>query len=352
MTVQDIPLPPTIRPDPARDRWGRYVLESPVTGEKQSYTRVSTLKSAMQDTYGLNQWKLRTTLQGIGYHQLATEEQVKANGGTRLVDRITRLVAEEADMSPTNFTRALGDLVDEAFDIGGGKWAADMGTAFHAWGEFVDLGLGTIEEVPLMFRSHVQAYLDAIAAAGILVHPEYIERIIVNEAYGVAGTFDRVYQLADGTLAVGDIKSGKSIDLGWLEIAQQMAAYQTADVMLNDADEWVPLPELRTDFAVIAHCPITIEPARCNLVTIPLKHGREALDDSLAVRSWRTFEQKNRTTFSTEFTMPTPTTILVSRINTASTADELAALYDEYSEIWTDAHTLLGKRRLSRVTTP
>lgn len=350
MTVQDIPMPPTIRPDPARDRWGRYVLHSPVTGEKQSYTRVSTLKSAMQDTYGLNQWKLRTTLQGIGYHQLATDEQVKANGGTRIIDRLTRLVAEEDDMTPTNYNRALEALVDEAFDIGGGKWAADMGTALHAWCEFVDLGLGTVEDVPAMFRSHVQAYLDAIKAAGILVRPEYIERIVVNEAFGVAGTFDRVYELADGTLAVGDIKSGKSIDLGWLEIAQQMAAYQTADAMLDDADEWVELPDLRIDYAVIAHVPVTIEPARCTLVPIPLAPGRSALIDSQTVRNWRETERKQRTTFGTEFQLPTPASLLNQAINAAGSAEELAALYEQHSEIWTDAHTLLGKRRLSSVT--
>lgn len=349
MTVQDIPLPPTIRPDPPRDQWGRYVLTSPVTNERQSYTRVSTLKSAMQDTYGLNQWKLRTTLQGLAYHQLATDEQVAAHGGSRVFDRLVALVKDEDDMSPTNFKRALGQLVDEAFDIGGGKWASDMGTALHAWCEFVDLELGTVEEVPDMFRSHVQAYLDALAKAGILVRKEYIERIVVNEAYGVAGTFDRVYELADGTLAVGDIKSGSSIDLGWLEIAQQMAAYQTADAMLDDSDEWTELPELRTDFAVIAHCPITIEPARCRLVPMPLAEGRSALNSSAEVRRWREQERKQKTTFDTQFKLPSADTLLVAAINKATTAAELGALYEQHEAIWTDAHTLLGKRRLAKV---
>ena len=346
MTVQDIPMPPLLRAEPERNRWGQYVLLDPVTGQKRAYQRVSTLKSMMQDTYGLNQWKVRTTLQGLAYHQLATAEQVAQVGGSRIMDRLVELIRQEDDLPPTDFNQALNKLAEEAFDIGGGKWAADMGTALHAWCEFVDLGIGTVEDVPELFRPYVQAYLDELAAHGIVVLPDFIERIVVNLVFEVAGTFDRIYRLADDTLAVGDIKSGKDIRYGWLEIAQQMAAYETAEYMLDDNDDWVPTPDVRGDFAVIAHVPVTNPTPKCDLVLMPLAPGREALITSADVRTWRKekFDQ-----VAGNMKLPAPDSLLVAAINQATSTEDLAALYEQHSQIWTDAHTLLGKRRMAKV---
>ncbi len=341
--LYDIPMPELPRLEPARNRWGQYMLNAPDSGKKRAYVRVSTLKEQMQQTYGLDKWKMRTVAQGLAYEAQATDEQM--GGRARILDRLVALVGQEGELEERDFNAALAKLAEEAFVVGGGTYAAQVGTAFHAWAEWGDLGLGTADDMPDMFAPWYRAYRAELAAYGITILVEYIERVVVNVAYDVAGTLDRVFQLHDGTLVLGDVKSGKDIRMGWLEIAQQLAAYQTAEYMLDDSDEWVEPPNVRTDIALVAHVPILAEPyvPTASLVPFDLAKGRSALTHSAGVYEWRKDREPG------DFEIPSPGAELVALINAAGSAEELGALYEQHAQVWTDSHTMLGNRRLSKI---
>lgn len=335
MTLLDIPMPPPMGPDPERDGYGRYLLTDPISGRKRAYTRVSTLKSKSSDTFGLDKWKMRTAIMGVAYDQ---------SSRGLLLSRLLELADREGEMPDRSWKEAVNKIADDAFDTGGGNDASARGTALHAWTEWLDLGLGALAHVPEMFRPYCEVYLSTLAENRIEVVPELIEKIVVNLAYDVAGQFDRVYRLLDGSLVLGDLKSGANITIGWREIAQQMAGYQTAEYMLDeDTGEWVPTPDMRTDYAIIVHVPVMEPQPRAEIVTIPLAKGRTFLNTSLEVMHI----QRDRD--MGHFTLPTPEGILSDLINQATTEQQLADLYEQFSEVWTDAHTMLGKRRLSSV---
>jgi hypothetical protein len=116
------------------------------------------------------------------------------------------------------------------------------------------------------------------------------ERMVVNDAYQVAGTFDLV--LTDGEqLYVADVKTGSSL-MGALSFAIQLTLYATADNLYvqgaaADGSEDVreAMPNLSRSAGVVLH----IQPgsAVCDLHWIDLKAGAEALDLAMKVREMR-----------------------------------------------------------------
>lgn len=339
----DIPMPPVqLRPEPKRDRWGRYLLAHPASGNEATFTRVSTLKEQTADQYGLTKWKMSTVAQGLAYEAPTTEEQ--RGGKAKVLDRLVRLIEEEADYTESLFKKRVAELAEEAFVLGGGTYAADMGTAFHAWAEWADLGLGTADDMPDMFAPSYRAYRRQLDSYGIIVETDFIERICVNLAFEVAGTLDRVFRLADGTLCIGDVKSGKDIRLGWREHAAQLAAYQTAEFVLNDADEWEPSPEYRVDFGIIAHVPVLAPEASCELLPIDLAAGRSALNLCRDVKQWRARRDPPH------HVIPTAGSKLAALVNAANSEQEMAELYSAYEAEWTPQLTMLGQRRLAALS--
>ena len=59
-TAQDL-----LRPEPKRDRWGRYLVADPKGGKGKGYTRVTTLTKTCSDTHGLTEWIKRVVAVGI-----------------------------------------------------------------------------------------------------------------------------------------------------------------------------------------------------------------------------------------------------------------------------------------------
>src|SRR5690606_4192456 len=49
----------------ARDRWGRYLLPDPQTGEIRPFTRTTTLAGTITDTYGIHRWEPRGVARGL-----------------------------------------------------------------------------------------------------------------------------------------------------------------------------------------------------------------------------------------------------------------------------------------------
>src|SRR5699024_1772855 len=115
----------------------------------------------------------------------------------------------------------------------GASEAAEFGTAVHAWLEAIDQGRMIPAMVPEMYREHVHAYMATLARHAVYPVPEYTERTVLNTEYGLVGTLDRIYQLPDDRLVMGDVKTSKSLEYGYLSYSMQMAGYASADLMLS-----------------------------------------------------------------------------------------------------------------------
>lgn len=56
------------QPDDERqllDRWNRYVLVDPFTGQSHAWTRATTFAGSIRDSYALNQWQQRMVVKGM-----------------------------------------------------------------------------------------------------------------------------------------------------------------------------------------------------------------------------------------------------------------------------------------------
>ena len=265
MTITHLPLA-----EPKRDRYGRYLLPHPDTGVERPWTRVTTVANTLADRYGLEQWAQRNTVLGIGLRQ--------------------DLYALAASSTPDDKSQ-LNNIVKQAQEAAKAKSGANLGTALHKLTERVDRG-DTLT-IPTAWAPDVDAYCQTLADHHIQIHPEWIERIVVNPEYGVAGTLDRLVTLhGQAALVVADLKTGKdAIKYGSTEMAIQQALYATSTHVWNGTD-YDPMPPVDTDKALIIHLPV--EQATCQIHTIDIQAGLEAARLALNVREWR--KRKNLTT--------------------------------------------------------
>ncbi len=278
-TARKYPMPviPS-RFDPAFGRWGHYRLPD-VEGERSEayYPRVTTISKALDDTTFLDKWSTSKMIEGLArYPQLLNMVDVNA--------------AAEGDRTTREFLESLAEVAKEA---AGAKDASEFGNAVHAWTEAVDLGLCTVDDVPIELRAHVAAYINACRAAGIVAIPAYIERIVYNDVTGAAGRIDRISMMPDGTLVILDVKTTSNLSHGLLSIGVQLAQYATGKCLLSeDGQSWEPMPaNLSRTLAIVAHVPSTPDPKAggvfCDLVDIDLEQGVRTMYLSRDVRSAR-----------------------------------------------------------------
>lgn len=271
------------QPEPARDQWGRYLLPHPVTGlysdgrdaagRRNGWTRATTFAKAAADTFSLTRYDERLTLVGA---TLRPDVVALAHG---------KRVREDA--------KELNQLVLQVKDAAGAKVAANIGTAVHGFTEQVDAGHVKPGDVPETYRGHVQSYLECLAQYGLEPVPGLIERTtFVDQWNGIAGTFDRVlYHRPSGTYLIGDLKTGRDLKYGRMEIAVQLALYAYG-INHHGVFDWAegrwetpwdsrehldgPI-KVRTDFGVVMHLPIQGDDAgTCTLKRINLAAGWDA----------------------------------------------------------------------------
>lgn len=257
----------------SRDRYGRYVLAHPgKAGKRIAATRCTTFVKAAEDGYKLEQWHKANVAMGLG--------------------RRPDLAAMAATMEPGD--RRLEGLVKDAEVAGGGDVAANLGTAIHSFTETVDWGR-PLTDVPEAHRDTIRAYRRALVTHRLAIVPAAIERITLTSRWdGIAGTFDRVYRLHDGTYVVGDVKSGK-VGYDPKSMYAQMAVYAEGinEVGVYDvANEcWERLPfEVRTDLALIVHLPAGGD--TCDVYRADLAVGRAHLDMCAGIRRHRKIRHK------------------------------------------------------------
>ncbi len=146
-----------------RDRYGRYLIPDPRTGQTRPWTRATTLASTLADHYGLEQWAKRNVVLGIGARR----------------DLYTAAVACTADDK-----KALNDIVRQAEAAAKASAGANQGTALHRLTERSDAGETLTIPDPAL-AADVDAYRRTMAATGIRVARDadtsrpWIERVLV-----------------------------------------------------------------------------------------------------------------------------------------------------------------------------
>ncbi len=250
------------RAEVPRDQWDRYLLHH-LDGTKpaanKGFTRVSTTKSALSNTFGIQDWAKRRVIEGIGKDETLVQEAIRAS---RMPDGPDK-------------EKALRRVASAGFDLGGGKERSGLGTEFHELTEAFNRG----EDVgDPKWDAELDAYTAMLYENNIRIRPEYLERQVLCP-YNNAGTFDNIVEwwnpdTEEWELVVGDLKTGRSLDLGWLEIEMQLWLYAnayglwtTTNIVRNDPKDpdkitdvegfYEPMPlELRRDKALIFHVPL------------------------------------------------------------------------------------------------
>ena len=326
------PLPPYTRaynPDGDRDRFGRYQLPDP-TGQStkpKAFTRATSGAKTLDDTYNLHAWDVRQVVTGLA-------------GNPELLERFP----EFGDYSEQR--NALERIADTARIEAGSKDSSEFGTALHAWLEAVDEGHVTVADVPALFRPKVEKYVAMLREWGITTPEHMVERIVWHEASEFVGTFDRIYQLADGTRVIGDVKTSKDLKYSLLSISAQLAIYADAALMLAaDGQSWEPMPAVSDPFAVVAWVPSNATHAE--LVPIDLQLGRRVIELSMAVREIRREGPKVARLDLDEWIPRPKGETLEDFVRTATSQEELSALYEKHSAEWTDDLTALGFKVLA-----
>jgi hypothetical protein len=303
--------------EPAFDRWGRYLLVDPFTYTRRPWTRVTTFAKSIVDTFALNQWQQRMAVKGMSIRP--------------------DLVAMAATLDVKKDRERLNQLVDQAKDAAGHKIAANQGTAIHGFTENLDRGLISLDAVPAPQRPSIEAYEAKLKEAGISILPDMIERIICVPSYSVAGRLDRAVQEASGDRVILDVKSGSSLQYNKLEIAIQLSMYahgvNIAGVYDQRHERWVPVPKVRTNYAIVAHIPAGSN--TCELIRVNIEQGWQDASLSETVRQRRKEASKLFTPYEApegpqENALPEVHSVgWEARFRSVTTKQEASSLYQE-----------------------
>lgn len=238
----------------------RYLITRP-DGTEARYTRATTFIDGLDDTHGLDAWKLRTLLEGVAVNNEATagdrdaadylmgkvsaaiHDRDVAIAKLDKADRKGKLEVGERGLVEVKINQAfkavVDDVAEQALDLGGAHVKATKGTDLHALTEVADregiehirmlAEAGTITPADL---ADIEAYVAAMERAGVKVIAT--EQVVVNDDLGVAGTLDRVLQVpgrllgrARGAKVVADVKTG-NMEYAINKTTMQVTVYATS----------------------------------------------------------------------------------------------------------------------------
>ena len=250
-----------------RDRWGRPLIIPTDGGKPVAYTRFSSHGQCLEDRFGLEKWKIRTAGKG-----LATRPDLFA----------------QVAACPPDDSRRLDTLMEAALEAGGSSVGAGLGTALHEFTQNFDLGVYGLDDIPEPWRHDVEAYADTLERFGLVIDRELVEVSLVNDELMLAGTADRFYERADGTLVCADIKTGKQIGDNPLAYIVQLAAYANSlryDIETGSRDT---IGAVDLEHGILVHLPSG--QARCDIYQVDLREGLEIAKLASRVRT----QQKRR----------------------------------------------------------
>ena len=263
----------------SRDGYGRPLITPADGGKPLAYTRFSSLGQVLEDRFGLEKWKIRTSGRGLALRQ----------------DLFAQVAA-----CPDDDAKRLDGLMQQALEAGGGSVGANMGTALHEFTQRVDQGEITVDDIPEPWRADVQAYVDTIRAHGLTIVTDLIEVTLVNDELQLAGTADRFYRTRQGTLICADLKTGKAIGANPLAYMVQLTAYAHSELYNIDTGQRTPIGDVDLETGLIIHLPAGR--AVCDLYEVNLKSSLLAARLAVNVKHW----QKRRDLITK---LPAPRTI-------------------------------------------
>lgn len=248
-------------PEPKRDRWGRYLLVDPTSGEERAWTRATTLAGTLDDSFGLTNWKMRSVVLGM----------------VKQPDLIDLAYACDPDEKSQ-----LDGLCESALKASGSDRKSNQGTALHKFTARLDAG--ELSRSPRQWEPDLQAYAAFKQAKGILTHPNFIERITAVPGVGTAGTMDRIVK-HEGVAKIADLKTG-SVDFSGMKISIQLAIYANGAGLWNeDTGRWDLMPDVSRTEGLVIHLPAgEAAPA---LYRVNLELGWRMTMAAFQVREWR-----------------------------------------------------------------
>ena len=265
-----------------RDRWGRYLVVPSYGQKPKGYTRATTVAKALDSQDGLMKWNGRMILLG-----LMQRPDLLALAGT----------IDESN------SKELNKLCDQASEAGGSVTRRNLGTAVHS---MLEQSLTDPDyQTPEQYRADIEAIHRAVKEAGGEFLTDMIERVVVLDELGIAGTFDGIIRIG-GILYLFDLKTGSMF--GGLSWAIQLSIYAHADALYlqgpdkdGSQDTRFPMPVVDQNRAIIIHC----EPGsgHAELHWLDIATGYEALQVAMKVRDYRNV--KPIALFTTD-ELPTP----------------------------------------------
>lgn len=146
------------------------------------------------------------------------------------------------------------------------------------------------------YRSHLEAYSAEMGRLGLISH--LFEYHVVNDEYRAAGTCDRLYVLGQplitpngeilpvGTMVVGDLKTGKSLDFSAPGYSVQLAIYAAGRRYNTEKDEYLAdQPDVNQDWGILVHMPS--DRPECTMLWVDLSVGRWGAYLTQQIREWR-----------------------------------------------------------------
>ncbi len=260
-----------VLPDPIRrDQWGRYKVLPPEGKKPVGYARATTVAKALDDTSNLAAWGKRMTALGLAVRP----------------DLLAMIQTTDSQDK-----KALDRLCDSASEAGGATARRDLGTALHKMFEQSCVTPGY--QPPPTYAADITAIHTALREAGLQVVDECSELMVVLDRYQIAGMADLIVErISDGELFIADLKTGSSVAYGALGWAIQLAIYANADNIYlqgaeadGSADARAPMVDVNKQQALIIHC--QPESGACDLHTLDIGKGFEALETAISVREWR-----------------------------------------------------------------
>jgi hypothetical protein len=175
--------------------------------------------------------------------------------------------------------RKMRELIDAAMAAAESDKAANTGTVLHSLTEAFDRG--TLDTLPSQHIGDLTAYEQA--TQGLVMRA--IEGFVVNDYLQAAGTFDRLVQLPDGRIVIGDLKTGQTEPKFPHGVTTQCAIYARShvyDIATNTRTGYLPDLGVSTDVGLLIHLPAG--KAKCELYLLDLTIGWSLAQTAVAVR--------------------------------------------------------------------
>ena len=241
-------------------------------GRNQRYSRPSGWGKTLDDENALVSWKINTAARGVAMDKSLQAEWIAVSDDDKAQKR---------------------KLQEKAIQAGRGNQASDTGTALHAMSERWEDPDDDFDPGP--FRASLEAYSAEMDRLGIV--SELFEYTVANEEYRAAGTCDRLYRLTKpletpdggflpvGTLIIGDLKTGKSLDFSLPGYHVQMAIYAQGEFYDVEQDCFMPTPEIEQKWGIIVHMPANAE--TCEFIWCDLEVGNYGAYLVHEIKDWR-----------------------------------------------------------------